>query len=346
MTYKFLFNQEDLELLCQERRLNTPEIFEPNDFYGQASLIKQFAGVPKSYSLKGVLEHGPQLSDYIWDSELNAHLPVYFPISLERARLYRETTGRECFPIGFGFLYAIKLFHKIQKIRMDQEDRRGTLVFPSHSTHHVTSQFSTKDFAEYLDKLDDRFKPIYVCIYWKDYLLKKHLDYLNKGFGVVTAGHIYDPLFLIRLYDLCRQFKYSTSNDFGTHLFASVKAGCRFFFSNISSICFENPRNLPIPEPSESTKQTAIQLFASPEENLNVNQEAFVDAIIGTKHLRNKWTLLLLIFYAELSDKFKWDFSKKSFLYKLPTFFHPERLLPKRIKSLLRKIYARLRLNK
>jgi hypothetical protein len=88
----------------------------------------------------------------------------------------------------------------------------GTIEFPAYSTHHIRASFDFKSYAEYLEKLDERFKPIVICIYWKDYLSGHHVEFQKKGFKIITAGHMFD-LFMLRIVNICSQFKYANSNQ-------------------------------------------------------------------------------------------------------------------------------------
>ena len=167
-------------------------------------------------------------------------------------------------------------------------------------------------------------KPVVVCIYWKDYLLGHHLEYINRGIKVVTAGHIYDPLFLLRLHDICRNFKYSTSNDIGTHLCASVYSGCNFFYTDVSNIYFDNPKQLPMAHSSiyRDIKNKSIQLFNKPIDHISISQKSFIDEYIGTKYFQSRKELKRLIIYAEFCDKFLSRFSSRyGLLDRLPTYF-------------------------
>jgi hypothetical protein len=323
MTYNFILDQEKLDILCQERELITREIFSPNDYYGQAEILKSYVGLPNSYALKIVLQHGLDFSNLIWDAESSAKLPIFLPPSFHRAAIYREKTSKPSIPIGFGFLYAIQQFHEQYGQTIDCSERHGTIVFPSHSTHHITAMFDFEDYAQTLENLPEKYKPIVICMYWKDFLLGHHLEYTKRGFKVVTAGHMYDPMFMLRLYDICRQFKYSTSNDIGTHLFASVKSGCCFFYAGVSDVSYENPQEAPLDLTSEfyQIKQQSLMLFSRPSDRMNHDQYAFVDSHMGTQNFRSKNAMRLIFFYAELCDKlYMRCLSGKEILDKMPTY--------------------------
>ncbi len=307
--YQFYLEQQDLDKLCADRPLRTREIHGPNDFYGQASVIKRYVGLPQWYSLKVVLEHSPVMHDRMWQLDRNRLLPLNFSSSPERAKVAQECSGRRSFSIGFGFLYAKQLVDEAFAGRSPAEPK-GTLVFPFKSTQWVETRFDHADYAERIAKLSEAMKPIVVCMYWKDVLRGAHRPYQHKGFPVVSAGHMFDANFFFRLYDICRQFRYAVSNEFGTQLFLSVASGCRFFYLESSHITREIPpalrKDYVRDEPGfQRTQHISKRLFAEPTDQITPDQRAFVDGVLGTQSLRSRADLHRLILRAEWWDKFR-----------------------------------------
>lgn len=306
MTSGFLLDQENLPSLCRDRPLATSEIHAPNDFYGQAAVLKKYAGLPDRYPLKAVLEHGLFFDDWIWDVDRSARLPLFFSNSKFRSEIHRRETGKPSIPIGFGYLYAMASFNSITGGESDRAIREGTVVFPSHSTHHVKAVYDHEAYSGTLDALPERCKPVTVCIYWKDFLHGYHLPYEKKGFRIVTAGHIYDPDFLYRFYDICRHFKYSTSNNIGGHLFYSVKSGCSFFYTPSKEIRHEVHADVPVggfTHMYRMVTERMLSLFSEPRESMDREQMEFVDQYIGTTHIKSREELRTLFEYAEKKDK-------------------------------------------
>ena len=336
----FLLNQENLHSLCRDRPLITPEIHEPNDFYGQASVLKNYAGFQNHYPLKAVLEHGLFFDDWMWDVDRSARLPLYFSNSTHRAEIQERETGKQSIPIGFGFLYAMSTFKTTHGIEENHDIREGTIVFPSHSTHHAKAVYDHEGYARTLRVLPEKYKPVTVCIYWKDLLYRYHSFYEKQGFRVVTAGHIYDPDFLYRFYDLCRRYKYSTSNNIGGHLFYSVKSGCSFFFTSSKNITHEVHADVPLggfTPMYKGIKEESMLLFSEPKDGMDRNQMEFVDRHIGSAHVKTPEEIRNLFQYAEKKDK-EWnrqvfqDNRKLSLLNVVPTFWQRKFLyVPKNI---------------
>ena len=87
------------------------------------------------------------------------------------------------------------------------------------------------DFVQIIDQLKnlpEEFKPITVCLHFVDILKDKHLLFEKAGFECVTAGHMFNRDFISNFYDILIQFKYSLSNDVGSHTFYSIELGIPF----------------------------------------------------------------------------------------------------------------------
>jgi hypothetical protein len=177
----------------------------------------------------------------IWEGDLYAEFPIAFVLSDYRKNVYKASKRfKFIFNVGVGFLYAKRVYEK-RHTQTNYYERKGTIVFPSHSTHHIEAKFDIEFLAKKIKNLDAEFQPVTVCIYWKDYLLGKHKEYEKLGIPVISAGHIYNKNFLISFYDMCKNFKYATSNDFGSHVFYSIFSGCSFFLLEQPEISYDNP---------------------------------------------------------------------------------------------------------
>jgi hypothetical protein len=214
----------DLATVCRARGLPGIEVFAPNEFYGGDRALKLYAQLPPDRPLKLVVPHGIVFNEsYVWQAEAQSSLPAVFAYSDARARAYARFTHKVVFRSAVPFAYAARL------IGASPAQRQGTLVFPGHSTHHLTVEADFEGMAEALLRLDARFQPVTVCIYWRDHELGRHLPFVERGFAVVSAGHIYDPAFLFRLAHLLSVHRYAASNEVGSSLCYSVIAGCNFF---------------------------------------------------------------------------------------------------------------------
>ena len=329
-------DQSDLGKLCSARSLETKELFEPNSFYGMNSVIRKYSEIPLNKALKIIFPHGLSFSsNYIWVAEKNANIPCIYFYSPHRYKIYKNETNKVVLPAASPFVYLVELLKK-----HTEHKRKGTIFFPSHSTHHVTSTIDFEKLAIDLGQLDDKYKPISVCIYWRDYNLGHHKVFKEKGFKIVSAGHMFDPLFLFRLYHLCSMHKYSASNELGSHLFYSVKAGCSFFFMNYKQAVRKAQKNIlerDTSTPDQEIVNKLVKLFLSPTDKLTTEQLNTVDNYLGVKNLKTPGELRAELEFADSLDKF--GFSRhpenKKMYYRIPNLI-PKKLL-KNIKNKIEK---------
>lgn len=261
----------------------------------------------RSDSIKAVIEHGVPVDDYIWSAETLAMANAFLAVTSKRGQLLSSNSGKVCVPIGFSFLYAMNDFSTLYPTEDLNASRTGTVVFPAHSSHHIIAEFDYQSYADELIRLPDKYHPVVVCMYWKDWLIGRARPFLDRGLPVVSAGHIYDDLFQYRLYDICRHFRFATSNILGTHLFSSVKAGCSFFLTGRDcGISYSNLLNMPFEascsNPTE-TKRLAHELFNKPVNLVTSRQLEFVDSCIGTAYFRGKKEMRSILCLLDIYDK-------------------------------------------
>lgn len=231
---KYRFNQENLSLICSDRELNTEEIHVSNDFYGQADVLKRYANIKGSF--KFVFEHGLPFHSVPWAVDLNSGFKLALVASSLRKKVYIHNYNY-ILDVGPGYLYGIKLYEKLQKKITDE--RNGSVFFPIHSTHHVDAIYDRISLIDELNGFPEHLKPITVCIYWKDFIKGNHQIFIDNGFEVVSAGHIYDKDFFLRFHDICKNFRYAISNEIGSHVFYSIFSGCKLILIKDESIAYE-----------------------------------------------------------------------------------------------------------
>lgn len=92
------------------------------------------------------------------------------------------------------------------------------MVFPAHSTHHNIAYFNIDKHCAKIKALGKDFDSIRICLYWKDILRGFDKAYSKHGFECVTAGHIFDPMFLPRLKTIIDISTVTTSNQLGSQV--------------------------------------------------------------------------------------------------------------------------------
>jgi hypothetical protein len=229
-------------------------------------------------------------------------LPAIFYYPPYRKNVYAARSNKVLIPSASPYLYVTELLK-----HHPCPERKGTIFFPGHSTGLINVNMDFNELAKGLTNLSAEYYPLTVCIYWKDFLLGHHVPFQKQGFQVVSAGHIFDPFFLFRLYHLFSMHKYTASNSLGSHLFYSVKSGCSYFFllNEIEMQWSGDPKHLQqdIAPPSEKNWLYLRQLFQEPHPYPTKEQMGVADYHLGSQYLKSRHSLLMQLLYAELLDK-------------------------------------------
>ncbi|MCW2249523.1 hypothetical protein M2352_005206 [Azospirillum fermentarium] len=192
-------------------------------WYGLDSHLLDWLGLPRSVQIVVQMYHGPDSYSDTLPVYLARQAPVL--VGRDETKENYEKQGKVAFVTG-----SVHAHYRHMQGIQKSPDARGTIAFPSHSTHHNHAQFDVASYAEKLLALPERFQPVAVCAYWKDILNGNTQAFLDRGIPVFTAGHIFDPNFCVEFYDILKNFAYATSNvALGTASFLSIEMGLPFF---------------------------------------------------------------------------------------------------------------------
>lgn len=207
-------NLTDIQLLSKKISMFAPftnEIHQPNDWYGHASVLKEFLHLPKNYQFKFILEHGLYINNQVDQIDIDTKLPSIITYSNFRKEILKKYR-KHVFSIGPFIHYARSLLTdqeiKSQKMRLG----KSLLFFPAHSTPIIGMNFDANRLCGQIKKIAKNYNSIRICLYWKDVLLGRHKIYEKHGFECVTAGHMLDPNFLPRLKSLILTSDLTASN--------------------------------------------------------------------------------------------------------------------------------------
>ncbi|MGH8177405.1 MAG: hypothetical protein ACREV5_14180, partial [Steroidobacter sp.] len=218
----------------------------------------------------------------------------------QRGRAYRKRSSQVVFRAASPFLYLEDLVDK-----RGLPEPQGTLFFPSHSTHWVTAVSEFDALADRLAALPERFHPISVCVYWRDFLLGHHDAFVRRGFRIVSAGHMYDSNFLFRLYYLCRLHRYAASNELGSHLFYTVKAGCSYFhLASETKYVHEAARGEDIARIPVEIRAKFESMFSEPKDELSPEEIGVIDEYTGADQKMSPATMREFFSFCETIDRF------------------------------------------
>ena len=292
--------QEKIDILCSDRELVTNEIFTGNAFYGNDFIVKSYIGIKHDYALKFIIPHGIVLnSSQIWEAEEKSALPTIGCYQKSRYDFYRKNFYRKkhVMQIAAPYTYIPYIIKNIPSIH-----RKGTIFFPAHSTHHVTAVMNYERLSEFIENIDEKYHPVTICMYWRDINLGHDECFKKKGFRIVSAGHIFDKLFLFRLYYLCLQHEFSMSNSPGSHLFFSQYAGCCSSFIESEKVIYSASKEI-VKRDVAKMDDVHLDLLRNFIFNKNIDdnkKRKITLDFLGYSNILNKYLLLLLLIKSEV----------------------------------------------
>lgn len=298
-----LTEAQDIPAICAERPEQTTEIMPLNAWYGHDQIVKAYANWPPGRPLRILLPHAVEYSGLPTMSRRRAAVPVVAYYADSTARLHLNLDAHYVWPLAHPFVHLLAL-----RDLSSAPPRKGTLFFPSHSyisscgTDWVIRTSDTAALLARLSALPKEMKPVTVCSYWLDILLKRHEPYIAAGLRVVSAGHRADPLFLARLLALCATHQFAASNEIGSHTFYAVKAGCRYVHIEATGDLTEvsKPRSTP---DLDIVARRAAQFITDLNEDGGAKQLQVADHMLGTHHLLPPRELAAMFRRAERLDR-------------------------------------------
>jgi hypothetical protein len=264
-------------------------MFAPNTWYGNAKALKLYSGW--KLPLPFVVPHGLCLSSsFLWQAEVQSGLPAVYCFPDFRQNSYAKTNTIKVVPGCSPWVYLNRMCSAVVG------PGRGTLAFPSHSTHHVTALEDDKAYADYLVHLPKSHQPIKVCMYWRDLELGRQEAFLQRGLEVVCAGHMFDELFLFRLHRLLSQCEFVNTSSLGSHVFYAASIGRRVTLRQSHRIdwtCTDEARQRDVAETDSELRNVLVDLF-NDRRDLS-DQRNCALKMLGYGNMRSPLSLFTLI---------------------------------------------------
>lgn len=280
---------DSLTDLAGARRLVTGELHPPNDFYGQATVLKRYAGQPGSVSLPLVFEHGVMLGDGVWAADVGAGLPTILCPSPRRSALIEvRSPAITATPVGPPIAYAGP---PGEALDVGTAPADGPLLaFPAHSTHHIDVRYDVDAFVAGVRELRGKAWPeVVVCVYWRDVQRGTHRRYEAAGLRCVSAGHMFDSSFLDRLKHLLASASAVVTNEVGTHVLYAAALG-RPVGILAAEVDYAAPADVLARDQAvggaENIAAVARAFAGPPPASLSEEQRRLVTEICGTEYVR------------------------------------------------------------
>ena len=315
-----------------------------SDYYGIGYWYKVYAGFPQHLPVKLYCDHAPTLQETLLPFDISTpYKKALFHNNLKVADNKERQHFKKVYIAGSAFVHYRKMHH-IEK----SKNPKGTICFPLHPTAVIDVMMDYDAYMDELLQLPKKFHPFTICLYYLDIEKGVHKKFLERGFDVVTAGHMYDYRFPIRFYDFLKDKQYVTSNAYGSFVTYAIEMGIPFFFyGQTENIKLNNRGDTGIRmgvntlnehihlSKKVSNYQKAEELFKIPKDTPTKEQIEFANFILGVNHQINARKLKIVLwreYYIYIINNKKNNFMKRV-KRKLFSFVSPE----------LKKLYKRKR---
>jgi hypothetical protein len=201
------------------------EFYSGVSYYGIGKIIKEYANFPRFLPFPVGIQHGWSKLPIVHDARYDAPENWYW--SEDLATKYRnEFEGLNIRVVGSPFLYLLQNLQYVESSK-----KKGSIVFPCHSSKFIEIKCNFDDYADMLESLPEEYKPITICMYYID--LDNGLDdpFRRKGFEIIKNGDsIFDIEFLKNFIKNTHNKKYAFSNQMTSALLFASTMGLKSFF--------------------------------------------------------------------------------------------------------------------
>jgi len=241
-----------------------------------------------------IAEHG-----LIFGNLVQKHLLYSYPKSILTFSNYRKAiieqfSSKEVITAGPYIHYATPIIDQQKQAQIKKKLGRVLLVFPSHSIPSVEKKFDKALLVSEIEKYQKHYDNVLVCLYWRDVEIGNDKFYLDKGYKVVTAGHINDWYFLSRLKYIISLSDMTMSNSIGTQIGYCLYLGKSHFLFN-QSVNFEKTSNQykneigqfkSISKSQREVSDIIRNAFSDFDENIFPNQLDLMNEIWGFDQIK------------------------------------------------------------
>jgi hypothetical protein len=231
-----LFN---IDILHAEMPYPGFEYVIDNNMYGIGRTLRRYSNHHES--IDAYIEHGVFFGTHLQLDQLHWGVSKYITLSNTRKDFLGLNTKRKVLSIGPYIHYANSILSNTDFKNIKSDLGKTLLVFPSHSTSTLQTNYSHKAFIEKILDIKSKFqcKSVMVCLYWLDcHNIELVKAYQKAGFRLSCAGHKWDIDFLDRLKSIILLSDLTVSNDVGTHLGYCIHLGKPHFI--IDSVRLES----------------------------------------------------------------------------------------------------------
>ena len=291
-------------------------LFWTTKVYGFGKELRRYGYYPSFLPLCVYSSHGVTLSSEPAPHELNNLALVMLYFTPRPVNKYLQLSSKKCYSVVSPYV-----FYRRRKNIGQHDDKKGTLVFPAHSTPNIDDLSNMDIYISQLKTLPEKYAPLTICLHYHD--MQKGLDkkFHDAGFEVVSVGNPNKRNFIKDFYEILRKYKYATSNSVGSYLFYATEMGIPFFlFGNAPQYFNKGDENVQKGVYDSYLKydltQKTILLFSEKRESVSQEQHFFVEKELGVHDSISRTKVSCLLYFSLLAIPLvliKWCFSSISF---------------------------------
>ena len=211
------FSIFDYKNVIEELPLYPTDLVIDNNFYGLSYWLQNY--MSKELPLKSYIEHGLVLGTLVKKDAIKWNTANIITLSATRENYIKKRTSKPVLKIGPYINYADDLLSEEDFKKVKQDLGKTLMIFPSHSIKNIETAFNNDELITYIESKKQGFDAVVVCLYWRDALNETLVaSYVNKGYRIMSAGHVHDINFLARLKSIIKLSDYVISNSVGTHI--------------------------------------------------------------------------------------------------------------------------------
>lgn len=226
MKKKLGMSASELERLCSWKGVRTFRAapYWTAEIYSFGKYIREYGYYPSFLPLCIFTDHGPGAYIEVNKNELESTAPIQLYHSPRSVKRWKMLSRKPCFQ-----MMSPMVFYRRSRAISQNPKAKGTLVFPAHATPSIEDVSDVDEFARQLNRLPRRYQPISVCLHQNEVNKGLFATFIKHGIPVFTAGNTVDYRFAERFYKILRNFKFASSNVFGSYAFYAIEMGIPFF---------------------------------------------------------------------------------------------------------------------
>lgn len=186
------------------------------DWYGSRKALHTIYEIPYTNWLRCYVFHAVVIGESeLGNPALHSNVPI-LTITKKQAQYLQS----KC--VKVPVCHTGSLFVRYRRIKgiVRSTQAKGSLFFLSHSSDYVKPVVDDNTLLERLKEIPNCFKPVNICVYFKDISSTLVARLSDQGYSIYCAGHANDPDFIDNFYEILKHHRAAFTNAAGgSHIF-------------------------------------------------------------------------------------------------------------------------------